>query len=349
MLRYLLLALFFSLPSAGWPQGFSKNPAYHAPRGPITIRNARPYHLLFLQFLPESPDTLPPGKTRFDFQLDFINNLLLPNPDGGARVIEDNEMQRVTLSWRRGIAAGTELGVFVPILWRNGGFMDEILSWWHRIWGIPGRAEDNPAGRDSRPAYQSLLYLEDADGHTLVHRGNAFGLGEVSLTLKRSLLPSTPRAALALRFGLKLPTGNRRQLLGSGGIDAGLMLDGRYNIGRDLILYAGFGGILMSKAGRVPGAQPSMLQHLLALEYRPNNRDSFLWQLDGSTRAVRVGNAFADRMAATATFGYKRVLDRHLVLALAFSENGDFHNYTLPFLSNIGPDFSTTMALEWHP
>ena len=36
----------------------NENPLYLAPRGPIPIRNMRPYNLLFLQFLPDSGDAL---------------------------------------------------------------------------------------------------------------------------------------------------------------------------------------------------------------------------------------------------------------------------------------------------
>ena len=40
----------------------NENPLYLSPRGPIPIRNMRPYNLLFLQFLPDSGDALAAGK-----------------------------------------------------------------------------------------------------------------------------------------------------------------------------------------------------------------------------------------------------------------------------------------------
>ncbi len=69
--------------------------------------------------------------------------------------------------------------------------------------------------------------------------------------------------------------------------------------------------------------------------------------MDGNTRVVRTGNRFADGWQSTATFGYHRVLDRHHLLTLSFSENGDIHNYTLPAFSNIGPDFSVSAGVQW--
>jgi hypothetical protein len=89
------------------------------------------------------------------------------------------------------------------------------------------------------------------------------------------------------------------------------------------------------------------MQAFVGLEYRANHRDSFVLQVDGSSLVVRTGNRFADRVGTTATFGYKRLLDRHRILTLSFSENGDIHNYSLPYFSNIGPDFTVSANLEW--
>jgi hypothetical protein len=52
-------------------------------------------------------------------------------------------------------------------------------------------------------------------------------------------------------------------------------------------------------------------------------------------------------VGTTATFGYKRLLDRRRILTLSFSENGDIHNYSLPYFSNIGPDFTVSANLAW--
>lgn len=347
-LLFGLLCLPGLLPSAQ-AQTVTENPAYNAPRGPITLRNMRPYNLLFLQFIPESADTLPTGKNRYGLQLDVANNLLIPSATQGIRVVEDNEIQRLTLSWRRGVAPDTEFGVFVPVLWRNGGFLDSILSAYHRLFGLQGNSSDNPAGRRNEPEFRSLLQLTDSNGNLLVNQGNAFGFGEVSLTIKHSLLRSTPRSALAARLGVKLPTGNPTLLLGSGTIDAGLSFDARYSVGRDFIFYLNLGGALHGRTGRVPNVEPGTFQEMVCVEYRPNHRDSFILQIEGSNPTVRTGNRFADRAQVTATFGYKRVLDRHLVWSAAFSENGDIHNYSLPAFSNIGPDFTVSTGLEWHP
>ncbi len=324
-------------------------------RGPLAIRDARPYNLLFLQFMPETSDVLPVRANTVGLQLDVINNLLIPakdlvNGQTGASVREDNEYQRLMLSWRRGLGHGLELAVYAPLEWRNGGFLDSILSGYHRLVGLSGNGIDNPAGRDGIPQFQSALQIVDATGQTRVNQGNAFGLGETNVTLKRSLIGQSGRSSLAARLGVKVPTGNPTLLLGSGAFDAGLSLDGRYSLGRNVIVYANVGGALLGQADRrvrSAGARPNVVQTLGALEYRPNSRDSFVLQLDGNSRVVRTGNRIADDWQATATFGYQRVLDRHHLLLLSFSENGDIHNYTLPAFSNIGPDITFSAGFKW--
>ena len=99
----------------------------------------------------------------------------------------------------------------------------------------------------------------------------------------------------------------------------------------------------------MPNVRSWIPQGSLSLEYRPNNRDSWIWQLEGSASAIRTGNHFADGPQITGSFGYKRVLNRHLVLDASFSENGDINNYAAQLFGNVAPDFTATLGLEWHP
>ena len=340
------LAVPLILARGAIAQGFTDNPAYHEARGPIPIRNGRAYNQLVLQFAPESADILAPGKSRFGIQFDVFNNLLIPVPRGAA-VEEDYEEQRLLLSLRKGLGRGTEFAIYVPIRYRNGGFIDEMLSVWHRFWGIESRTRDDPAGRGSGADYRSRIRLTDALGMTRVDVGNAFGAGDVTATIKRALIRQTPRSALSARLGLKAPTGNPGLLLGSGSVDAGITLDGRYSVGRRIVLFANLGGVMSGGATRVPGVRRWVNEYMLATELRANNRDSYLFQLDGNSVVVRTGNARADESQATFTVGYQRVLDRRLVFYSSFSENGDWNGYSTSFFGGVGPDFTVTLGLVW--
>jgi hypothetical protein len=333
-----------ALPATG--QAATTDPAERG--GPIPIRDARPYNLLFLQFVPETADTLSRAHNRYDLQLDIINNTLIPDPKRGAKVVEDNEYQRLRFAWRHGIDDRTEVGVFVPLEWRDGGVLDEVIKAYHHLLGLKANADDVPLGRDHFPSYESKLELYDpVTGRALIKQGNAFGLGETTVTLKRRLTATSRRAALSARIGVKAPTGNPGLILGSGSFDEGLTLDGRYSVGREIVLHGSLGYVLLGRAGKVPGSRPNTVETLVAMEYRPNHRDSFIVQIDGNGQFVRTGNRFADRSNVTATFGYQRVFNRRMLGFLSFSEGGHIHNFTLPALSNVGPEFTLSSGLSW--
>src|SRR5262249_50235002 len=153
------------------------------------------------------------------------------------------------------LAGGSELGLFVPVKWRNGGFLDEILRVWHRVLGTSVSNKDNPVGRESFPNYQSVLLLTDSSGKALVNAGSAFGLGDASVTLQKELTRRQVSNNLAMRLGLKLPAGNPAQVLGSGGIDVGICLDWRARLGHEFMFFASAGTAMTGHATRVPNVR----------------------------------------------------------------------------------------------
>lgn len=346
ILALLALALGGALRAPA--QGFQENPLYGKPHGPLAVRDGRSYNLIFLRFDPEAPETTPARKTAYGLQLDLIANRLASEPSARPFVAEIHEIQRLNLTTRWGLEGNRELALAVPILWRNGGIMSGLIDAWHKFFGIAGDPT-SPDSREHYPNYVSVFRLTDAAGNTIVDRGNAFGIGDLALYLKQRLTPPERRTVLAARLGLKLPTGNPGMILGSGAPDLGLCLDARSRLGREAYLYASLGEVWMLPATKLPGARRFMAEYMAGIEYEPNARDSFYLQLDGNTLAVRTGYAFADGAQTTLSFGYKRVLDRHLLLSASFSENGDYTNYMTPALGNIGPDFTVSFGLEWKP
>lgn len=339
-IAFIVVLLCFGLSSAR-----AIEPAPIKVRGPIAMRNARPFHLLFLQFAPQDPDVLERGQTRLGLQLDLLNNLLQPATGAnGASVREDNEMQRLQISYRKGLGRRLEAAVVVPILARNGGILDEKISAYHRLLGIRGDLDDNPAGRDAQPRGRSVLFYRIASGQT-VNAGEAFGVGDVSIFLKRELSRRRD-GVLSLRAGLKAPTGSSSRYLGSGSFDAGMMLDARLSLARRVFLHSGVGAVAMGRAERLPGARRGMIQSTLGLEWSRRS-DSIVAQIDANSRAITTGNAFADGAPVAVSVGYKRDLKNGRTFTMAFSENGDYHFYKAPLFGNVAPDFALSFALEW--
>src|SRR5207247_7119582 len=102
---------------------------------------------------------------------------------------------------------------------------------------------------------------------------------------KKEIAKSSKASNLAVRLATKLPTGNPGQIMGSGGVDFGLCLDGRVRLGREFMVFATAGGAWTGHASRLPKVRSWIPQGMVALEYRPNNRERWIWHLEGRAPA----------------------------------------------------------------
>jgi hypothetical protein len=311
-------------------------------KGPLPVQNQRPLQANFLQFVPRSPETLPPGVARLGAQLDIANNLLIPITNGAALVEEDFETQRLTLSYRRGLKNGLEAEIMGSVVGRNGGILDGPIEAYHRLLGLGGDGEDNPRGRDNISKGRSVFRFNDGNGNG-VSRGSDVGIGDTTLSIRKRL--SQGNLASSLRVGLKLPTASAEKLLGSGGSDFGASLDARYRLAPEWALF-GSAGLIKFGSSDIPNARRSGMQGGLGLEWRKSARESFVAQIDAATRIVRTGNSFADGTPVLASVGYKRRVGENRLFWASFSENGDYHNFNTPFFGNVGPDFTITIGYD---
>ena len=131
---------------------------------------------------------------------------------GDQSLLFDGETTRLAVSWRRGLADRAEVGVELPYLLHESGSLDSFIDGWHRFFGLPDGI------RDERPPDRLLIRYDDGNGQALLLNRPASGLGDVRI-FGGLQLAKTPSASFALRFGVKLPTGDSRRLLGSGGTD----------------------------------------------------------------------------------------------------------------------------------
>ncbi len=306
------------------------------------MENQRPFSNSFLHFPAQSLTVLTPKQSALGVQLDIANQLLIPEPDGGV-VEEDFETQRLKVEWRRGLKNDLELGISSQLIARNGGILDGFLKSYHKLIGYDAAEQDNPQGRDSRPKGRSVFRFEDADGQG-IDVGSEFGLGDTTFSLKKQL--STGKFASAARLAVKAPTGSGSKVLGSGGWDAGIGFDARYEFSKKWSL---FGNVAALKFGGsdIPNADSSGWQGGLGLEWATNKRDSIVAQFDAQSSIVKTGNSLADEMPVLASLGYKRRINPNQSLWASFSENGDWVDYRRKPLGHIGPDFTLSFGYEW--
>lgn len=170
------------------------------------------------------------GNIILDHASNYVNDSNLRE-----NILLDGESTRLTLEGRYGIARGFEGGVEIPFVVLGGGFLDSFIEGYHNTFGFP------QGGRDQAPRNR-LFYQYRRDGQERLHIDTAsYGLGDIRLKgawqlyQKREGQP----AAVALRAGLKLPTGDSDQLHGSGSTDFSLWVTA--SNGYKLARLSGFG------------------------------------------------------------------------------------------------------------
>jgi len=166
----------------------------------------------------EGGDLLTAGASRWDALLQVASHSVA-DERGGEGLLVDGETSRLELVYARGLSERWEIGVEVPIVTHQSGSLDSLIDGWHDVFGLPdGSRDDRP-----RDALQ-FLYLSN-NGILANFTRSTAGLGDVRLRAGFAL-GTTGNYRSALRFGLKLPTGDADDLLGSGGTDLNVGLAG---------------------------------------------------------------------------------------------------------------------------
>ena len=186
---------------------------------PFNTRNQSP--LVQIYGLPSAGSAVlvPQGQGEFHVMLDHASNFV----DEGTpteQILLDGETTRLTLGGRYGLPGKMEIGLEIPYVYHGGGFLDGFIINYHDLFGFPqGRRDQAPRNR--------LLYQYRRDGvDKLKIDSSGGGLGDIALTAGLQLYNDAaqyPRA-VALRAGVKLPTGESSLLFGSGSTDVSLWI-----------------------------------------------------------------------------------------------------------------------------
>jgi hypothetical protein len=138
---------------------------------------------------------------------------------GDETLVLDGETTRVTFDYRYGLSDRFEIGIRLPYVWHESGSLDSLVKDWHDALGLPlGKRRD----RDNN----QLEFSYRAGTESLFdYQSNSNGPGDVRL-LAGWQLKDGPNYSSALRFGLKLPTGDPDDFHGSGGTDASVGIAG---------------------------------------------------------------------------------------------------------------------------
>ncbi len=190
---------------------------------------AEPLHLFYSRHqspivqifgIPAAEDgaLVPPGATDIRLVADASSSFS-GGSDRDERLGLDGETYRFALVVRRGWN-GFELGLDIPYVAHEDGRLDGFINDFHEWTGLTSNLR-------KRVSQNRLNYFYAKDGDTeLAVREPTSGLGDLSLAAGFPLFRDRIGAdrALAVRLGLKLPTGDPDRLLGSGSTDLSIRL-----------------------------------------------------------------------------------------------------------------------------
>ena len=134
----------------------------------------------------------------------------------------DGETTRLEFGFRYGVTPRLELGIRVPYVWHETGSLDSLVEDWSKALGLP-------EGKRARREKDLLEFsYREIDEEIFNYQSRSDGIGDIRLTAGYQL-SSGANYRSALRFGMKLPTGDSDDFHGSGGTDFSVGIAGDWN------------------------------------------------------------------------------------------------------------------------
>ena len=184
--------------------------------GPFSHRIQNPLYLQMVSFMPERALVLPAKTFQAELTQAYSNifeRVLRADFD----YISDVELLRVGMIGRYGLGKNFEVGMEVPWLHFNGGFLDSFIQNFHHAFGFPN------GGRTTVPNNQFAFHVVQNGKSLYTFNKQDWNLGDIHLFAKHLILEEGDvRPAIASRFILKLPTGSPSEGTGSGNPGFGL-------------------------------------------------------------------------------------------------------------------------------
>ncbi|MDM8160363.1 DUF3187 family protein [Labilibaculum sp. K2S] len=134
----------------------------------------------------------------------------------------DGEMYRNELFLSYGLLSKLDVGVVIPIVKHSSGVMDSFISDWHDAFNLPGKS------RKVMPAYSLNYFFMEEEEIVFEMNESKLSFGDISVSLGTPIIQN-PNHDLSFRTFVKLPIGNKTNLVGSGTSDLGFQITGMLN------------------------------------------------------------------------------------------------------------------------
>ncbi|MDO8528026.1 MAG: DUF3187 family protein [Deltaproteobacteria bacterium] len=197
---------------------------FYTPQGPLTLRTQNPVYLQTITLLPARAEVLPKGVLELRVDSAYSN---IFEKESTPAFGENLDMELWRLGWvaTYGVLPNMEVGIEVPLLHFDGGFLDSFIQNYHDFFGFPN------GGRD-QVADDVYNYRVTRGGGLLYNAGSQkINLGDITLFSKHQLLHEGELVpGLSWRFGFKIPSGDSEGGLGSGnaGFGFGVAMEKSY-------------------------------------------------------------------------------------------------------------------------
>ncbi|MBI5587884.1 MAG: DUF3187 family protein [Deltaproteobacteria bacterium] len=218
-LAFLSLPLFLIAASPAYPFG-----------GPLPYKNQFP---LFAHLDTPYIDSARPESSA-SFGLSYSSVYMVRDSPSWS-VGLDMETAELDLRLKKNFHDSLELGVDIPFISFNSGFMDGLLDSYHSAFGF------GDYGRSNRPA-NDFLYTVKKDGRTVIQgEGGRVGPGDIAVSLKKTLFARDSDTLISVKASLELPTGESKRGYGNGSTGAAIALLADKDIGDGVRVYLNLG------------------------------------------------------------------------------------------------------------
>ncbi|MBI4126824.1 MAG: DUF3187 family protein [Deltaproteobacteria bacterium] len=249
--------------------------------GPIVSRIQQPVYLTNLTLTPTGATTLERGEFQSVTHFAY-SNIFERVVSGTTNLDMDMELMRLALDLRYGWHDRFDIGVEIPFLHFDGGFLDGFIDAYHRAFGFP-------RGGRERVTSDRFLYHFDDNGVTLFDLpSETFDVGDVTFRLKHHFIDEGRlMPAMAWFFDFKIPTGDEGRGLGNGHSDMGLGVALEKSIGR-FHGYTNVAALTLSGRDGLEGYQYNQqFVYVIAGEITLLENLSVIAQLNGGTPLLK--------------------------------------------------------------
>lgn len=176
---------------------------------PLRTVNHSPVWLGLLFPAPDSPTATPEGAWRTDISADY-SSIFMNDSRAGWDFKFDMELAQATLRAARGLSPELEAGFEFPVYHQGGGFMDDAILDYHRMFGFP-----DYVGQRAAPSDRYRHYVDHNGTPWRSAPPHRVTPGDATFWLKREV-DAFDAAGAAVKLLAQAPTASTDGGLGNG-------------------------------------------------------------------------------------------------------------------------------------